>query len=67
VRDLLVLEEQPEDDEVNAQQHQRIEQRPEDPEEGSLVLRLKVPPEEIGKELAVAQEIGVDRHRRELV
>ena len=63
----LVLEEQPEDDQVDAQEHERIEERPEDPEQRSLVFRLEVPPEEVGEELAVAQEVGVDRHRRALV
>ena len=65
--DLLVLEDQPEDDEVDAEQNERVQERPEDAEQRSLVLRLEVPAEEIREELAVAQEIGVDRHRRALV
>jgi hypothetical protein len=67
VRDRLVLEEQPEDDEVHAEQDERVEQRPDDAEDRPLVLRLEVAAEEIREQLAVAVEIGVDRHRRELV
>ena len=67
VRDLLVLEDQSENDQVDAQQDERVEERPENAEQRSLVLRLEVPAEEVREELAVAEEIGVDRHRRALV
>jgi len=40
---------------VDAEQHERIQERPEDAEERALVLRLEVPAEEVGEELAVAQ------------
>ena len=55
---------QPEDEQVDAEQHERIEERPDDAEHRALVLRLEVPPEEVREQLAVAEEIGVDRHRR---
>ena len=52
-----------EDDQVDTKQDERVQERPGDAEDRALVLRLEVPPEEVGEELAVAQEIGVDRHR----
>ena len=58
---------QPEDDEVDAEQDERIQQRPRDAEQRALVLRVEVPPEEVREELAVAQQVGVDRHRPEVV
>jgi hypothetical protein len=67
VRDVAVLDQHPEDHEVDEQKDERVQQRPRDPEQGALVLGVEVAPEEVGEQLPVAVQVGVDRHRRELV
>jgi len=67
VRRLRAREDDPEDEQVDTEQDQRIEERPEDAQQRSLVLRLEVTAEQVGEELAVANEVGVHRHARELV
>ena len=52
---------------VDAEQDERIQQRPEDAEHRALVLRVEIAPEEVREELAVAQQVGVDHHRPEVV
>ena len=67
VRDAAVLDQHPEDDEVDAEQDERIQQRPGDAEHRALVLGLEIAPEEVREQLAVAEQVGVDRHRPEVV
>ena len=42
-------------------------ERPDDAERRALVARLQIAPEEVPEELAVAVEVGVDRHGLHLV
>jgi hypothetical protein len=63
----LDLQEQREDEQVDEHQDDRVRQRPREPEHGALVLHAQVTAEEAAEELAIADEIGVDRHERALV
>src|SRR5207244_3993242 len=58
------LPEEREDEQVDPEQDERVHERPRDAEDGALVLRLEVAPEEVPEELAVPEEICVDGHGR---
>ena len=56
-----------EHEQVHAHQHERRDQHPDDAEHRSLVLGVQVAAEEVPEQLAIADQIGVDRHLRRLV
>jgi plasmid stability protein len=51
-----------EDERVDPHEDERVRERPRDAEHRAAVLRVQVAPEEVPEELAVAVEVGVDRH-----
>ena len=55
MRDLRAREDDAEDEQVDAEQDERVQQRPEDAEQRALVLRLEVAAKEVREELAVAK------------
>ena len=63
----LDLQQHAEDEQVDEHQHDRVRERPGEPEHRALVLRAQVAAEEAAEELAVADEVGVNRHGRGLV
>ena len=53
-----------EDEQVHEHEHERVQERPAEPEHGAAVLRPNVAPEQASEELAVANYVGVNGHRR---
>ncbi len=52
-----------EDEEVDEHEHERMQQRPAEPEHGTAVLRPDVTPEQASEELAIPNYVGVNGHR----
>ena len=64
VLDSAEPEEDREDERVDADERERVRERPGDPEHGALVLDLELAPEEVREQLAVAVDVEPDRHSR---
>ena len=58
------LQQHREDDRVDAHEDDRKHERPAEPEHGAAVLHAQLSPEEVEEEIAVAKEVGVERHGR---
>ena len=54
-----------EDEQVHEHEHERVQQRPAEPEHRAAVLRADVAPEQASEELAIANYVGVNGHRGE--
>ena len=54
-----------EDEEVDEHEHERMQERPPEPEHGAAVLRAQVAPEEAPEEVAEANYVGVNGHARQ--
>ena len=64
VVDIDGLQQHREDDRVDAHQDERQDERPAEPEHGAAVLHAQLPAKEVEEEIAVTEEVGVERHGR---
>ena len=60
------VEEHREDDPVDAHQGEWEHQRPAEPEHRAAVLHAQLAPEEVEEQVAVPEEVGVERHGRQV-
>ena len=51
-----------EDQPVREHEHDRVDQRPGDPERGASVLHAQLAPEQVQEQVAIAEEVRVNRH-----
>ena len=67
MRQVRCVPEVAEDEQVDAHQDERWDQHPHHAEDGALVAGVQIPSEQASEQLAVADQIRVDRHLRGLV
>ncbi len=63
--DLSDAPEHGEDEQVDEHEHERVQKRPPEPEDGASVLRADIAPKEASEELAVPNYVGVNGHREQ--
>ena len=61
--DLRDAPEEREDEQVDGHEHERVQQRPCEPEDRAAVLRAHVAAEQAREELSVTEDVGIDGHR----